>query len=65
MYKALNKVYTGMTLFTLTCVREGVIENVLEREHVEKQVYDNRFGVFAQIPFPNYVDYATYKQFCE
>jgi hypothetical protein len=38
--------------------REGVFKNVIQE--VEKNVYDNRFGIFTGVPFPRY---KTYDEF--
>ena len=38
--------------------REGLIKNAIEG--VEKNVYDNRFGIFASLPFPRYKTYDEY-----
>lgn len=52
----------GMARFTSGCMKQGIIENVLEKQGIEKQVYDNRFGIFANIPFPKYIPYEGYKE---
>jgi hypothetical protein len=35
--------------------------NVIDRENVEKQVYENRFGVFQSVPFPRFKSYEEFQ----
>ena len=39
--------------------REDLIKNPIE--HVEKNVYDNRFGIFASLPFPRFKTFEEYQ----
>ncbi len=54
-------IYNGMTLLISQALRQGAITNVIDREGVEKQVYDHRFGLFQKVPFPQYIPYEQYK----
>ena len=60
-YKGMFSIFGGMTLMAAFCMKNGLIENVIEREGVEKQVYENRFGVFKALQFPKYITYEEYK----
>ncbi len=64
-FRAMMLVAGGMTRFLYGCLKTKIIENVIEREGVERQVYENRFGVFAHVPFPRYVTYDIYKEALE
>lgn len=39
-------IYGGMMRFVIGCMKLGIVENVFEKEGVEEQVYNNRFGMF-------------------
>lgn len=43
------------------CMKNNLITNVIEREGVERQVYENRFGIFRALQFPKYITYEEYK----
>ena len=38
----------------------GLYQNVIQNENVEKQVYENRFGIFMSVPFPRYRSYDEF-----
>jgi hypothetical protein len=63
LFRALHKIYSGMTIFAIHCLKEGIISNIIGNEGVEKSVYENRFGQFAAIPFPRYLSYQEYQEF--
>lgn len=50
-----------MTLLMIYYEKQGLYHNVIYNENVEKQVYENRFGVFLSVPFPRY---RTFDEFC-
>ena len=35
--------------------------NVIDRENVERQVYENRFGVLQSVPFPRFKSYEEFQ----
>ena len=43
------------------CMKLGLIPNIFEREGNEKQVYEQRFGIFASMQFPRYITYEEYR----
>ncbi|TNV82654.1 hypothetical protein FGO68_gene7836 [Halteria grandinella] len=60
LYKALFRIVSGMEHLFFFFEREGIIVNIIDKQGVEKQVYDNRFGVLAELPFPKYKDYDEF-----
>lgn len=54
------KVTSGMQQLFFYFEKEGVIANIIQNHNVERQVYDNRFGVLASLPFPKYKEYDEF-----
>jgi hypothetical protein len=61
LFKALQRVYQGMTLMMHYFEQKKLFVNVIDREGVEKQVYENRFGVMQAIPFPRFKSYDEFQ----
>ena len=62
LYKGLQRIFNGMFLMMIHFEREGLIgENPLVKENVEKQVYENRFGLLSRVPFPRYRSFEEYQ----
>lgn len=60
-YKGMMYVYAGLATFMFACMKQGIIANVFQQEGVEKQVYENRFGLFSVMMFPKYVNFEAYE----
>ncbi len=60
-FKALQRVYQGMTLMMHYFEHKKMFVNVIDRENVEKQVYENRLGVMQAIPFPKFKSYEEFQ----
>ena len=60
-FKALQRVYQGMTLMMHYFEKKKCFVNIIERENVEKQVYENRFGFMQAIPFPRFKSYEEFQ----
>lgn len=60
LFKALQRVYQGMSLMMHYFEHKKMFVNIIDREGVEKQVYENRFSVFNIIPFPRYKSYDEF-----
>ena len=60
LYKALFKVFNGMTMLMIYFEKEGIFPNIIEQRGVEKQVYENRFGVFTTLQFPRFKSYEDF-----
>ncbi len=60
MFKGLQRIFNGMFLMMIQFERDGLISNPVAKEGVEKQVYENRFGVLAAVQFPRY---RTFEEF--
>ena len=57
LYKAMVKASNGMSLMMLYFERDGTVKNIIAQENVEHNVYDSRFGIFANLVFPRYRSY--------
>ncbi|CDW89048.1 n-alpha-acetyltransferase auxiliary subunit [Stylonychia lemnae] len=60
-FKAMFSINGGMTLLAAYAMKQGLVKNIIAQEGVEKQVYEQRFGVFATMQFPRYISYEEYK----
>ena len=49
-----------MSLLMFYFEKEELFPNVILNEGVERQVYDNRFGVLSSLPFPKFKTYDEY-----
>lgn len=58
LFRCLVKAAGAMQQLFTHFEREGLFKNVIE--HVEKNVYENRFGIFATLPFPRFKTYDEY-----
>lgn len=61
LYKAMQKVAHGMELLFCYLEKIGVVTNIISRENVERNVYENRFGVFGSLPFPRYKSFDDFQ----
>lgn len=59
LFRCLFKAAGAMEQLFVHFEKEGLFKNVIE--HVEKNVYDNRFGIFASLPFPRYKTFDEYQ----
>ena len=60
-FKALQRVNQGMSLMMHYFENKKMFVNIIDREGIEKQVYENRFNVFNLIPFPRYKSYDEFQ----
>lgn len=61
MFKGLQRIFNGLFLMMLHFEREGLIINPVAIEKVEKNVYENRFGVFSAVQFPRYRPFEEFQ----
>ncbi len=60
LFKALQRVFNGMTFMMFYLEQQGQVVNVIDRENVERHVYENRFSIFSYLSFPHYRDYEEF-----